>query len=128
MFRVLCIVFYLLWQAKFMKKKNAVRSVDRTHDPEPLASWTFLTNHTHVLWCIYRNPEVRLREVAQLIGITERMVQKIVADLAEAGYLTVDKQGRCNVYEVDSKQMLRHPLESHCSIGQLLELLRKTHS
>ncbi len=109
-----------------MKKKTMVRSVSRAAEPEVPAGWTFLTNHTHVLWCIYRNPEIRLREVAQLIGITERMVQKVVADLAEAGYLQVDKQGRCNVYEVDTDQTLRHPLESHCRVGQLLELLRKT--
>jgi hypothetical protein len=85
--------------------------------------WTFLTNHTHVLLCIYRTPEIRLREVAEAVGITERMVQKIVAELVEAGYLQVQKVGRRNQYTVHANYRLRHPLEAHHTIGELLELL-----
>ena len=76
----------------------------------PTAGWTFLTNHTHVLLCLYRNPEITLRQVATLVGITERMVQKIVAELVEAGYLAVTKIGRCNTYQITLDKALRHPL------------------
>ena len=76
-----------------------------------------------MLLCIYRDPGIRLREVAQRVGITERMVQKIVAELAEAGYLVVKKDGRCNRYQVRRNRRLRHPLESHRAVGQLLDLL-----
>ena len=88
-------------------------------------AWTFLTNHAHVLLCIYRDSGIRVREVAQRVGITERMVQKIVAELAEAGYLTVEKEGRCNRYEVPGDLRLRHPLESQHAVGRLLDLLSR---
>jgi predicted transcriptional regulator len=91
--------------------------------PVPTAGWTFLTNHTHVLLCLYRNPEITLRQVATLVGITERMVQKIVAELVEAGYLAVTKIGRCNTYQITLDKALRHPLESHRSIGDMLQNL-----
>ena len=87
-------------------------------------AWTFLTNHAHVLLCIYREPEIRLRDVALRVGITERMVQKIVAELAEAGYLVVEKDGRCNRYQLQTDLRLRHPLQSRHAVGRLLELLR----
>ena len=87
------------------------------------AGWTFLTNHSHVLLCLYRNAEITLREVAVLVGITERMVQKIVAELVEAGFLEVTKVGRRNSYEITLNKTLRHPLESHCSIGDMLKNL-----
>lgn len=87
------------------------------------AGWTFLTNHTHVLLCLYRNPDVTLREVSMLVGITERMVQKIVAELVEAAYLEVTKVGRRNTYQITVDKKLRHPLESHRSIGDMLDNL-----
>lgn len=89
-----------------------------------MEGWTFLTNHTHVLLCLYHNPDRRLRDVAQLVGITERMVQKVVADLAAKGYLHITKEGRCNHYVVDAQLKLRHPLEMHHTVGELLDLLR----
>jgi Mn-dependent DtxR family transcriptional regulator len=85
--------------------------------------WTFLTNHSHVLLCLYHDPDMRLRDVARLVGITERMVQKIVADLAGAGYLEITKEGRCNHYRVNADLKLRHPLEMHHTVGELLEIL-----
>ena len=88
-------------------------------------AWTFLTNHAHVLLCIYRDSGIRLREVAQRVGITERMVQRIVAELAEAGYLAVEKEGRCIRYEVQRALRLRHPLESQHAVGRLLDLLSR---
>lgn len=74
--------------------------------------WTFLTNHGHVLVCIAQNPEVRLAEVARLVGIGERAVHRIVADLVHAGYVLRSKQGRHNSYEIRYNQPLRHPLEA----------------
>lgn len=91
---------------------------------EPEAStWTFLTNHAHVLLCIRRDPDIRLRDVAQLVGITERATQKIVADLGEAGYLSVERVGRRNRYSIEGRQPLRHPLERSHEVGELLDLL-----
>ena len=86
--------------------------------------WTFLTNHTHVLLCVARNPHIRIREIAALVGITERMVQKIIGDLVGADYLTIEKEGRRNRYRLRAQRPLRHPLEAHCQVGQMLELLR----
>lgn len=86
-------------------------------------AWTFLTNHAHVLLCIYRDPDTRLRDIALKVGITERMVQRIVTELAEAGYVLVEKQGRCNRYRVRRSLRLRHPLETQHSVGRLLDFL-----
>lgn len=90
---------------------------------ETAPGWTFLTNHTHVLLCLFRNPDERLRDVALAVGITERMVQRIVSELAEAGYLQITKEGRRNHYRVNARLRLRHPLESHHTIGELLTTL-----
>lgn len=94
--------------------------------PSKTPGWTFLTNHTHVLLCLYRDPEITLREVAVLVGITERMVQKIVAELVDAEFLEVTKVGRRNTYRITVEKKLRHPLESHRSIGDILENLSST--
>ena len=85
--------------------------------------WTFMTNHTHVLLCIVGEPEVRMRHVADRVGITERAVQRIIAELVDGGYLTREKEGRRNRYQVNLDRPLRHPLEMHRDIGALLELL-----
>ncbi len=85
--------------------------------------WTFLTNHAHVLLCIAADPGVRLRDVADLVGITERATQRIVAELEEAGYLSHVKVGRRNLYDVHTNLPLRHPLEDHLAIGTLLRVL-----
>lgn len=87
------------------------------------ASWTFLTNHSHVLLCIAEDEDVRLREVAQKVGITERATQRIVAELEEAGYLSHERVGRRNRYQVNPDLPLRHPLEDHLQIGALLRVL-----
>jgi len=107
-----------------MKKTSAPRH--REAKPLPEAPWTFLTNHAHVLWCIYREPETRIRDLAQSVGITERMVQRIIYDLAAAGYVSIEKQGRRNIYRLHADRPLRHPLESHCQVGQMLDLLRRS--
>jgi AraC-like DNA-binding protein len=85
--------------------------------------WTFLTNHAHVLLAIARDPQIVLRDVAQQVGITERATQKIVADLAAAGYLTRTRRGRRNEYRVAHARPLRHPLEADHDIGELLAVL-----
>jgi predicted transcriptional regulator len=85
-------------------------------------SWTFLTNHSHVLICLAREPDLRLRDVAERVGITERAVQRIVADLEEAGILTRSRDGRRNRYEVHTGRSLRHPIEAHCTINDLLAM------
>lgn len=87
-------------------------------------SWTFLTNHAHVLLCISRDADVRLRDIALLVGITERAAQKIVSDLVADGYLAVERVGRRNRYRIKARQPLRHPLEHNHRIGELLDLLR----
>jgi DNA-binding Lrp family transcriptional regulator len=89
--------------------------------PEP--SWTFLTNHAHVLLTIAAEPEVRIRDIAAEVGITERAAHRIVADLEEAGYLKVTKVGRRNEYVVLKDLPLRHPAERHHRIGELLKVL-----
>lgn len=90
-----------------------------------MGDWTFFSNYGHVLVCLARNREARLRDVAQEVGITERAVQKIVRDLQDAGFLAITKQGRCNRYRVNRRKSLRHALESHCTVGQLLALVAK---
>lgn len=85
--------------------------------------WTFLTNHAHVLLCVAADPDVRLREVAERVGITERATQRIVAELEAAGYLSHERIGRRNRYEVNASLPLRHPLEDHLEIGALLRVL-----
>lgn len=88
-------------------------------------TWTFLTNHSHVLLCIAEDPDVRLRDVAVRVGITERAAQRIVAELEADGYLSHERVGRRNHYQVNATLPLRHPLEDHLEIGALLRVLSK---
>jgi hypothetical protein len=85
--------------------------------------WRFVTSHTQVLLCIARNPEIRIRDVAQLTGITERAAQRIIADLIEAGYVARTRVGRRNHYVVNADVKMRHPLQHEYEIGELLDLL-----
>ena len=86
-------------------------------------SWTFLTNHAHVLLCLAREPEVRMRDIANLVGITERAVQRIVADLEKAGHLARVRQGRRNHYEIRDDLPLRHPIEEHVRVSALIDFV-----
>jgi hypothetical protein len=81
--------------------------------------WTFLTNHGHVLVCIAHNADVRISEIADLVGIGERAAHRIVSDLVRGGYAVRKKDGRRNTYAVNFEQPLRHPLESAHSIGEI---------
>jgi predicted transcriptional regulator len=94
--------------------------------PHHPASWTFLTNQSHVLLCLSRDPSMRMREIAAAVGITERAVQRIVAELHDAGYIERTREGRRNEYAINRDMKLRHPLESHCRIGELLDMLEQT--
>lgn len=85
--------------------------------------WTFLTNHSHVLILLSRNPSIVLRHVAVEVGITERAVQRIIADLEEGGIIEREKVGRQNQYRIMTKQPLRHAVEAHRTIGDLLKLM-----
>ncbi len=85
--------------------------------------WTFLTNHSHVLLCLYEQPDMRLREVAIRVGITERSVQRIIHELADYGALTILREGRRNHYIIDGSLHLRHPVEAHRTLDDILKLV-----
>ena len=97
---------------------------------EASQTWTFLSNHAHVLVCVAKNPDVRLSEVAALVGVRERTVHRIVHELIDSGYISVTKEGRNNVYSVDLDKPLRHPLEAdhniQAIIAPLLKKVRRT--
>ncbi len=84
--------------------------------------WTFLTHHAHVLICLAHDPDLRLRDVAERVGITERAVQKIVHELEEAKVLTIQRVGRRNAYKIHQSRKLRHPVEGKGRVADLLEL------
>lgn len=87
-------------------------------------TWHFVTSHTQVLLCLQSNPNIRLREIADTVGITERAAQRIVTDLVEAGYVTRTRVGRRNQYALDRTRRMRHPSQLDHEIGELLDLLR----
>lgn len=97
--------------------------------PTPSASngvaWTFFSNHAHVLLCLARDPSLRLRDVSSVVGITERAVQKIVADLEAGGVLIRKREGRRNRYTIRPDVPLRHPIEAHCHVGDLLRMVNQ---
>ncbi|WP_237097315.1 helix-turn-helix transcriptional regulator [Nitrospina gracilis] len=88
-------------------------------------SWTFLTNHAHVLLCLAKNPSERIREIAVEVGITERAVQRIIAELEADGYLKHQRDGRRNVYQVFSRKPLRHSIEKHRQVHDLIRMINK---
>ncbi len=91
----------------------------------PQQAWTFLTNHAHVLIYLSGRPDALLREVAGAVGITERAVQTIVSDLEAAGALERSRVGRRNRYRVRGELPLRHPVEAHCTVADLLEMIER---
>ena len=90
-------------------------------DTEP--RWTFLTNHAQTLLCIAQNPRIRLREISETVGITERAVHRIVGELQDAGYITRRREGRRNHYTVHPHRPLPDPLARDQRVGDLLEVL-----
>jgi len=103
---------------------------DGTTDASPAAAgakhdgtWTFLTNHSHVLICLRRNPELRLRDIGDLVGITERSVFNIVNDLEAAGYIERRKVGRRNEYVLLTDRPMRHVVEQGKTVDDLLKAM-----
>lgn len=86
-------------------------------------SWTFLSNHAHVLICLARDPDARLRDVAEQVGITERAAHRIVTELEDGGVITRSRSGRRNHYEIDPSASMRHPMEADRTVGSLLAIL-----
>ncbi len=91
-----------------------------------MANWSFLTNHARVLLCIARDPGVRLRDIAAGLGITERSAYGIVTELAEAGYVVKQKDGRRNRYQIQAHLPLPEPTSRERTIGEILALLAGT--
>jgi DNA-binding MarR family transcriptional regulator len=87
-------------------------------------TWRFLSNHTQVLLSIERDPDARLRDIAEHVGITERAAQRIVADLIDSGYVERERVGRRNRYTVNTDIAMRHPAQDGHEIGELLNLLQ----
>lgn len=91
--------------------------------PEPHTGWTFLTNHARVLAAIADDRNARVRDIAAYCRLTERAVQKIIADLEHAGYLSHRREGRTNTYRIEPDKVLRHPAEAGLTVAALLALL-----
>jgi predicted transcriptional regulator len=107
-----------------MASKSTPRGSKKIDMPAPNEpGWTFLSNHAHVLICLVMDGSQTLREVAEQVGITERAVQKIVAELDSAGFLTRHRDGRRNSYEIHLNKPLRHPIESHRTVGDLIRVV-----
>lgn len=91
-----------------------------SHDAK---TWTFVTNHTQVLLSIARDGDIRMRDIAEGVGITERAAQRIVSELIEAGYVSRERRGRRNHYSVNPDLKMRHPAQRDQDVGGLLGLL-----
>lgn len=86
--------------------------------------WTFLTNHAHVLLLISKYPDLKVKEIADNVNITERAVLKIISELKEEGYVLIEKKGRRNRYKVCKEKYLKHPVEKNNQLSTLLEILK----
>jgi DNA-binding IclR family transcriptional regulator len=90
---------------------------------QPGPSWTFLTNHGHVLICLAMDPALRLRDIAGHVGITERAAQRILHDLVEGGYVERRRSGRRNEYRLRLERPMRHPIEAGHAVRELVSVL-----
>ena len=93
-----------------------------------MSTWTFLTNHAHVLLCVWEDPEARVRDIATRVGITERAVQRILQELEADSYLVRERVGRRNRYRVRADRPFRHPVEDHRPVSLLLEVIASRRS
>lgn len=93
-----------------------------------MRGWTFLTNHSQVLLCIARNSRITAKEIATVVGITERAVQRILDDLEDAGYISRSREGRKNVYAIHAERPMRHPAQEGFTVRDLIELLAPLHA
>jgi DNA-binding transcriptional ArsR family regulator len=105
-----------------MKERSKIQPPKKTGGAED-HRWTFLSNHAHVLICLARDPDLRLRDLSQLIGITERAVLNILSDLEAEGIVRRHREGRRNSYELHLDHPLRHPIEGHHDVGELVRLM-----
>ena len=99
-----------------MKARTGLKS-------EGASTWTFLTNHAHVLLCLARSPSMLMRSIAAEVGITERAVQRIIAELRDEGYVTLEREGRRNSYRIALERPLKHPIEAHRRLADLIGLV-----
>lgn len=106
-----------------MKSQDYVTNSPNALTVNEFSGWSFLTNHTHILVCLTRDPSVTVRNLALQVDITERSVQRILSDLEASGVVTRTREGRCNRYEVNEDFQLRHPLESQHTLGELLSAI-----
>ena len=97
------------------------KNVDKINNKN--GSWCFFSNYAHVLVCLTHKPQPTTRDMALQVGITERAVQRILVGLVQADVIRIEKEGRRNRYIIDLDQQLRHPLESHKTIGEFIKLM-----
>lgn len=98
------------------------RETEDTETPRPIR-WSFLTTHAQVLLCVDKDPEARLRDIADRVGITERAAHRIVSDLDDAGYIDRERVGRRSRYSVNAELAPPDPLLREQRVGELLQLL-----
>ena len=108
--------------------RSVILPTSSTFDDQGMAEntehrWTFLSNHAHVLICLAQDPDIRLRDVAAHIGITECAVQNILTDLESEGLVERHREGRRNTYALHLDKPLRHPIEGHRKVGDLVRLI-----
>ena len=89
-----------------------------------VSGWHFLTNHAHVLLCISEHPDITIRELATTVGITERAVMRIVGELDDGGIIARTREGRRNHYTINPDVHLKHPVEAHCTVGDLIQMFQ----
>ena len=94
-----------------------------SNDPDAGPRWTFFTNHFLVLACVAARADLRVRDIAAMVGITERATQAILSDLAHDGYLERIRVGRRNRYKVRRAEHFRHPIVSATSVGEVIDLV-----
>ena len=104
-------------------EKRATSPLPRIKIMAERPQWGFLSNHAHVLVCLYSDPDMRLTEISARVGLTLRIVQRIVKELSEEKVISIEKIGRRNRYSINLDYPFRHELEKHCNIGQLLRLV-----
>jgi predicted transcriptional regulator len=103
--------------------KNISRDSYPQSAPAAPTRWDFLTNHAHVLLTVSQDPGIRLRDIAAVVGITERSAHKILSELVDEGYVLRERHGRRNRYKVKAELPLRHPLVQDREVGDLLQVL-----
>lgn len=110
----------MYFRALFMstKKKKEITN------PSTKAAWTFLTNHSHVLICLAENPDLRVRDIAEKVAITERAVLKILGELEQGGVISRERDGRRTRYEIHKSVPLRHSVEAHRTVNHLLGMIK----